>query len=159
MQNIPFLLLFVLASGFNFLLQEGLEFIDFRARKKDGGRVPKELFGYADSKLLKKTAAYENEKYFLFIPEHVLGFILSLVLVFAGYYVFLYNRLFRLTGSVYLTALFFSLLVYFIFLTLFFFCLSIGYPFCNNIRQQLILNIFNYFNVSWIIRLVSLSIT
>ncbi|MBQ3687105.1 MAG: M48 family metallopeptidase [Treponema sp.] len=110
MQNIPFLLLFVLASSFNFLLQEGLEFIDFRARKKDGGRVPKELFGYADSKLLKKTAAYENEKYFLFIPEHVLSFILSLVLVFAGYYVFLYNRLFRLTGSVYLTALFFSLL-------------------------------------------------
>ncbi len=110
MRDIPFLLIFVLALSFNFLLEEGLEFLDFHTRKKNGGKVPKELFGYADSRLLKKTVAYENEKYLLFIPEHIIGFILSLILVFSGYYVFIYTRLYQMTGSLYLTAVLFTLL-------------------------------------------------
>jgi STE24 endopeptidase len=110
MRDIPFLLIFVLASVFSFLLDEALEFVDYRARKRDGGRVPKELFGYADSKLLKRTAAYENEKYRLFVPEHAAQFILSLVLVFSGYYVFVYKQLMLATGSSYLTSILFVLL-------------------------------------------------
>lgn len=110
MHGKAFLLVFVLASSFSFLLEEVLEFIDYRARKRNGGKVPKELFGYVDSKLLKRTAAYEDEKYRLYIPEHCAGFVLSLVLVLSGYYVAVYRQLFLVTGSVYKTALLFFLL-------------------------------------------------
>ncbi len=110
MQGKPFLLIFILASTCSFLLEEALEFVDFRARKRNGSRVPKELFGYADSRLLKKTAAYEDEKYRLFVPEHVASFILSLVLVLSGFYVAVYEQLVRATGSIYLTALLFFII-------------------------------------------------
>lgn len=109
--HINFLAIFVVASSVNFVLDEVLEYIDYRSRVKNGTKVPKELFGYADSKVLKRTVDYENEKYFLFIPRHVLSFALSLALVFSGYYVGIYNWLFYRTGSVYLTALFFTFLV------------------------------------------------
>ncbi|MBQ9539628.1 MAG: M48 family metallopeptidase [Treponema sp.] len=110
MQDKPFLLIFIIASTLNFLLVQALEFIDFRARKKNGSQVPKELFGYADSKLLKKTADYENEKYRLFIPEHIASFVLSLVLVLSGFYVAVYKQLSLTTGSIYITALLFFII-------------------------------------------------
>ena len=63
-----------------------------------------------DSKLLKKTCEYENEKYFLFIPRHVAGFILTLVLVLSGFYVMLFNNLFYYLKNIYLTLIVFSFL-------------------------------------------------
>lgn len=105
-----FVILFLAGTGFNFVVNELLEYIDYRHRVKEGCKVPKELFGYMDSKLLKKTCEYENEKYFLFIPRHVAGFILTLVLVLSGFYVMLFNRLFYSFGSIYITALLFFFL-------------------------------------------------
>ena len=110
MPPIPFLTIFIIASTLNFLLEEGLEFIDYKARKKNGGKVPKELFGYADSRLLKKTAEYEDEKYRLFIPEHAAALVLSLVLVLSGYYVAVYRQLSQVTGNGTITAILFFLL-------------------------------------------------
>ena len=110
MPPIPFLTIFIIASTLNFLLEEGLEFIDYKARKKNGGKVPKELFGYADSRLLKKTCEYEDEKYRLFIPEHAAAFVLSLVLVLSGYYVAVYRQLSQVTGNGTITAILFFLL-------------------------------------------------
>lgn len=105
-----FVILFIAGTVFSCLLQEGLEYIDFRARRKNGASVPTELFGYMDSKLLKRTCAYEDDLYFLFIPKHVLGTILALVLVCSGFYVELFRRAWELTGNAYLTAIIFSVL-------------------------------------------------
>ncbi|MBQ3801677.1 MAG: M48 family metallopeptidase [Treponema sp.] len=110
MPAIPFLTIFIAASALSFLLEEGLEFIDYKARKKNGGKVPKELFGYADSRLLRKTCEYEDAKYRLFIPEHAASFVLSLVLVLSGYYPAVYRRLVPVTGNGTLTAILFFLL-------------------------------------------------
>lgn len=105
-----FVILFLAGTGFNFVVNELLEYIDYRHRVKEGCKVPKELFGYMDSKLLKKTCEYENEKYFLFIPRHVAGFILTLVLVLSGFYVMLFNNLFYYLKNIYLTLIVFSFL-------------------------------------------------
>lgn len=105
-----FVILFLAGTGFNFVVNELLEYIDYRHRVKEGCKVPKELFGYMDSKLLKKTCEYENEKYFLFIPRHVAGFILTLVLVLSGFYVMLFNNLFYYLKNIYLTLIGFSFL-------------------------------------------------
>ncbi len=110
MSGKAFLLVFILASSLSFLLEEALELLDFKSRKKNGGTVPKELFGYVDSKLLKKTAAYEDENYRLSVPARILSFILSLVLVLSGYYVAVYRQLSLATGNIYLTAILFFLL-------------------------------------------------
>ncbi|MCR5763976.1 MAG: M48 family metallopeptidase [Treponema sp.] len=105
-----FVILFLTGTVFNFVVNELLEYIDYRHRVKVGCKVPKELFGYMDSKLLKKTCEYENEKYFLFIPRHIAGFILTLVLVFSGFYVMLFNRLFYNLENIYLALIIFFLL-------------------------------------------------
>ncbi len=105
-----FVILFITGTVFSFLLEEGLEYIDFRARRKNGSSVPTELFGYMDSKLLKRTCAYENDRYFLFIPEHCLGTILSLVLVCSGFYVRLFQWAWNLSHNAYLAAMLFFLL-------------------------------------------------
>ncbi len=105
-----FVILFLTGTVFNFAINELLEYIDYRHRVKEGCKVPKELFGYMDSKLLKKTCEYENEKYFLFIPKHIAEFILTLVLVLSGFYVMLFNTLFYHVKNIYLTLIFFSFL-------------------------------------------------
>ena len=105
-----FVILFLVGTVFNFTLNGLLEYIDYRHRVKEGCKVPKELFGYMDSKLLKKTCEYENEKYFLFIPQAIAGFVLTMVLVFSGFYVMLFNTLFYNLKSIYLTLICFSFL-------------------------------------------------
>lgn len=106
----PFIILFIVGTIFSYVLHEVLEYIDYRARCKNGTVVPTELFGYVDSKVLKKTCAYEDARYFLFIPKHTLSIMLSLILVFCGFYVSLYNWAWNLTHSCYLTAILFSIL-------------------------------------------------
>lgn len=108
--NNIFVILFLAGTVFNFALNEFLEFIDYKNRCKSGTKVPKELFGYMDSKLLKKTCEYENEKYFLFVPKHIAGFILTLVLVLSGFYVTIFNNLLYYVKNIYLTILLFSII-------------------------------------------------
>ena len=104
-----FVILFLVGTGVHFILNQALEFIDYKARKANGKFVPKELEGYIDSEKLEQTCAYENAKYFLWIPHNVLNLALTLTLVFTGYYVAIYNWLWTATNNVYWTALLFSL--------------------------------------------------
>ncbi len=100
-----FVILFLVGTVGGSALEELLSFINYRSRRKKGNKVPKELYGYVDSALLKKTCAYRDELYALSVPEHFLSLLLSLVLAFSGAYVFAAHFFFVLTGSIYLTAI------------------------------------------------------
>ena len=104
-----FVILFLVGTGVHFVLNQILEFVDYRARLAHGKEVPAELAGYIEQEKLTQTVAYENAKYFLWIPQNVLGLVLTLALVFCGYYTFMFNWLWGATQNVYLTALLFSL--------------------------------------------------
>lgn len=104
-----FVILFLVGTGVHFVLNQVLEYVDYHARKLHGTQVPAELNGYIDSERLTKTVAYENTKYFLWIPHNVLSLALTLVLVCSGYYVMVYEWLWGATQNVYWTALLFSL--------------------------------------------------
>ena len=100
-----FVILFLAGTVGGFALEELLAYINFRWRRREGAKVPKELYGYVDGTLLKKTCEYKDELYALSVPEHVLSLVLSLALAFSGVYVFIARFFFVLTGSIYLTAL------------------------------------------------------
>lgn len=104
-----FVILFLVGTGIHFALNQVLELIDYRARKLHGKEVPPELADHIDSARLEKTCAYENEKYFLWIPHNVLSLVLTLALVMSGYYVMVYEWLWGATHNVYVTALLFML--------------------------------------------------
>lgn len=98
-----FVQIFAIGTVVTFLLNHFLEFIDFRARLKNGGKLPAELEEYPaaeafDRKKLATISAYENAKYFLWIPSSLSGFALTLILVFSGFYPWLFNFVCRYTG-------------------------------------------------------------
>jgi len=104
-----FVILFLVGTGVHFVLNQILEFVDYRARLLHGTEIPPELTGYLDGEKLSQTVQYENAKYFLWIPQTVLNVLLTLALVFFGYYTFMFNWLWNATENVYVTALLFSL--------------------------------------------------
>lgn len=98
-----FVQIFAVGTIFTFLLNHFLEFIDLRARLRNGGKLPAELEEFPaaqvfDREKLVKISAYENAKYFLWIPDSLLGFALTLILVFSGFYPWLFNFVCRFTG-------------------------------------------------------------
>lgn len=98
-----FVQIFAIGTVVTFLLNHFLEFIDFRARLKNGGKLPAELEEYPaaeafDRKKLATISAYENAKYFLWIPSSLSEFALTLILVFSGFYPWLFNFVCRYTG-------------------------------------------------------------
>ncbi|MCR5495291.1 MAG: M48 family metallopeptidase [Treponema sp.] len=98
-----FVQIFAIGTVITFLLNHFLEFIDFRARLKNGGKLPAELEEYPaaeafDRKKLATISAYENAKYFLWIPSSLSEFALTLILVFSGFYPWLFNFVCRYTG-------------------------------------------------------------
>lgn len=105
--RVPFFWIFIAGTVFSFVLTQFLEYVDYVSRKKSGTKVPKELFGYVDSKVLKKTCDYENEKYFCFLPESIVLFVLTLVLVLSGFYPFLLKLIQVYVQNIYLTVMFF----------------------------------------------------
>nr|MCR4948245.1 hypothetical protein [Treponema sp.] len=66
----PFVLIFLCGTIATFLINHFLEFIDFRARSKNGGSIPTVLQNIPlatetfDTEKLKNICAYENAKYF-----------------------------------------------------------------------------------------------
>ncbi len=117
-----FVLVFVLGTGISFLINQILEFADFKARKNNRGKVPECLRSVpaADNlftaEKLEKIVDYENAKYLLWIPSSILGTALSLLLVFTGFYPFVFSVVCRVTGipqgfwSLYFSFLLFSVL-------------------------------------------------
>ncbi len=91
-----FVLVFLVGSAVTFVLNHVLEWIDYRSRLRNGGRVPGILGKYPESAVfdtdkLKRITEYENAKYFSWIPYSIVTFALRILLVVLGFYVFLYD--------------------------------------------------------------------
>lgn len=100
----PFIIIFLVGTVFSFLINQFLEFIDYKARCKNSGKIPNELKGIPeaecfDAEKLEKICRYENEKYFAWIPSSFIGLILTLGLVFTGFYPWVFNVVCRITGT------------------------------------------------------------
>lgn len=85
-----FIIVFLAGTIVSFLINQFLEWIDFRERCRSGGEIPSVLKNIPESSCfdfekLRKICAYKNAKYFAWIPSSVLGTALSLVLVCTGF--------------------------------------------------------------------------
>ena len=105
-----FVLIFLAGTAFSFLLDMILERIDFSFRKKHGREIPEILTGEIDSETLEKTCLYEDAKYRLWIPSTILELLLSLYLVFCGFYPALLERIWTWTSNSFFAAFLFLIL-------------------------------------------------
>lgn len=100
----PFVLIFIVGTVLSFLINQILEFIDFKARVKNGGKLPEVLADIPlakekfDQDKLKKICDYENAKYFAWIPSSGCNVILELSLVLFGFYPLVFNFITALVG-------------------------------------------------------------
>ena len=91
-----FIIVFLAGSVITAALSFMLEAIDYKARKRNGGILPDILKKYPESSVfdeekLKRITEYENAKFFAWIPRYTLAFLLKIVLVLFGFYIFIYN--------------------------------------------------------------------
>lgn len=100
----PFVIVFVFGRIATFLINQFLEYIDFRARSKNGGKIPEALQKIPlavetfDTEKLKNISAYEDAKYFEWILSSALVLALDLALVLFGFYPFVFNYVCGITG-------------------------------------------------------------
>lgn len=99
----PFVLIFLIGTIASFLIHHFLEFIDYKARKKNGGMLPKELqeipaANVFDQEKLKKISEYENAKYFAWIPSSVCNLVLDFALIIFGFYPFIFDKICLVSG-------------------------------------------------------------
>lgn len=100
----PFVLLFLCGSVATFLINHFFEFIDYRARAKNGGNIPAALqkiplaMETFDTEKLKNISAYKDAKYFRWLVSSALMFALDLALVIFGFYPFVFNFVCGITG-------------------------------------------------------------
>ena len=100
----PFVLIFLCGTVATFLINHFLEFIDFRARAKNGGTIPEVLqkiplaLETFDTEKLKNISAYEDAKYFKWYVSSVVMMALDLALVIFGFYPFAFNFICSITG-------------------------------------------------------------
>lgn len=114
---------YIAGAAVTFIAGHILEYIDYAARKKNGGVIPEALRNIEaaenafDEEKLKKITSYENEKYFFWIPKSILSTALNFCLVLFGFYPFVFSKLLT-TGFVNPNS----------FLHIFLFMLIIGLP-------------------------------
>ena len=95
--NNPFVAIYLIGSIVSLFINHFLEFIDYKARCKNGDRIPKELEEIPlaketfDLEKLKVIRDYENAKYFIWIPSSLCGFFLELLLILFGFYPWCFN--------------------------------------------------------------------
>ena len=100
----PFVLIFLCGTIATLLINHFLEFIDYRARVKNGGSIPDILQKIPlavetfDTEKLKNISAYEDAKYFKWCISSVLMMALDLALVIFGFYPFIFNFICSITG-------------------------------------------------------------
>lgn len=93
----PFVLIFLIGTIVSFLINHFFEFVDYKARCKNGGRLPEEIKSVPgaaelfDTEKLAKICQYENAKYFQYIPSSVCTMVLELLLVIFGFYPFIFE--------------------------------------------------------------------
>ncbi|MBR5932445.1 MAG: M48 family metallopeptidase [Treponema sp.] len=118
-----FVWVYIAGAAVTFIAGHILEYIDYAARKKNGGVIPEALRNIEaaenafDEEKLKKITSYENEKYFFWIPKSILSTALNFCLVLFGFYPFVFSKLLT-TGFVNPNS----------FLHIFLFMLIIGLP-------------------------------
>ena len=101
----PFVLIFLCGTLATFLINHFLEFIDYRARCKNGGTIPSVLQNIAlaaetfDTAKLKNISDYENAKYFKWCVSSVCSLVLDLALVLFGFYPLIFNSICFFTDS------------------------------------------------------------
>jgi len=105
-----FVIIFIIGTVFSFSLNMLLERLDFTFRKKHGREIPEILSQHVDFQTLDKTCLYEDAKYRLWIPSSILETILSLYLVFCGFYPALIERIWTWTDNPFFAALLFLVL-------------------------------------------------
>lgn len=81
-----FVILFFIGTFLDFILDFILEKIDFSFRKKHGTEIPEEVKDFVDLNTLKKTCAYEDAKYKLWLPKTLLSLVVGLYLMISGFY-------------------------------------------------------------------------
>ena len=100
----PFVLIFLCGTVATFLINHFLEFIDFRARAKNGGSIPAVLQKIPlaaetfDTDKLKNISAYEDAKYFKWCLSSAFTLVLDLALVIFGFYPFVFYFVCGITG-------------------------------------------------------------
>ncbi len=100
----PFVLFFFAGTFLSFFVEHLLDFLNWRARLKNGGKIPGVLekvpaASLFDGEKLKKSAAYNNAGYFLRIPHSAANLALDVFLVVSGFYPWLFNVVCRITGT------------------------------------------------------------
>jgi len=100
----PFVIIFTVGTVITFLVNNFLEFLDYRSRVKNGTKVPEVLqdvpgvYDFFSSEKLDKIVKYENAKYFFWIPKGIISVILTLLLVFTGFYPVVFKWSCAVTG-------------------------------------------------------------
>ena len=105
-----FVLIFLAGTFFSLILEMILELTDFSFRKKHGRQIPEILKDHLDSETLNKTCLYEDAKFKLWIPSILLEVLLSLYLVFSGFYPVLFERIWLWTSNSFFAAFIFLIL-------------------------------------------------
>ena len=100
----PFIIAFFVGTILSFLIDHILEFIDWKARSENGGKLPDELeeipaASVFDKEKLKNINDYKNQKYFFNIPSSIFHFALTLGLVATGFYPWIFSAICKITGE------------------------------------------------------------
>lgn len=106
-----FVIVFLVGTGFSFFLNFMLERMDFSFRKKHGREIPEEIKDYVDAETLDKTCQYEDAKYNLWFPSAFLEVVLSLYLVWVGFYPAVFKWIYHWTQNSFFAAFLFLVLV------------------------------------------------
>lgn len=100
----PFVIVFIAGTIITLIINNFLEFLDYRSRVKNGANIPEVLQTvpgaeetFSKSKL-EKIVSYENAKYFYWIPKGLFSTLLTLGLVIFGFYPLVFKWSCALTG-------------------------------------------------------------
>lgn len=102
----PFVLIFLIGTVLSFIINQYLEFIDYKARCKNGGNLPEQLKNIPlatetfDTEKLAKISKYENAKYFSYIPSSICSLVLTLLLILFGFYPWVFNTVCTWFGGI-----------------------------------------------------------
>lgn len=86
-----FITLFLTGTVLEFLIENILEFIDFSFRKKHAFDLPSSVKDFFDMDVLKKTKDYEDDRFKFGMISGAVDFVLTLVLVYSGFYPWLFT--------------------------------------------------------------------
>lgn len=94
-----FVILFVVGTVVEFVVDYSLEFLDYKHRKLKGRNIPTELTEYITAEDLDKTCKYEDAKYKSYLVQFPIKTFFSAALLLFGFYAFVYNAAWSWTSS------------------------------------------------------------